>query len=172
MSRELNKIFDVKSRQARRDILDKFDLSKEDKNKVLNKIDSAGGESSGGGSGNEDKNIIYYKFDEPINPLPIFTSPKYEYAPYGIASIRATRDYVNYMYAYIYGISNSFGAWSENPISDAFAFAPFAIHTDREATTWVVVNTYEDLRQLYPDKFPTATRITAEEYWQYYNTNH
>lgn len=54
MSRELNKIFDVKSRQARRDILDKFDLSKEDKNKVLNKIDSAGGES-GGGSGSASK---------------------------------------------------------------------------------------------------------------------
>lgn len=50
MSRELNKIFDVKSRQARRDILDKFDLSKEDKNKVLNKIDSAG--SNGEGEGN------------------------------------------------------------------------------------------------------------------------
>lgn len=50
MSRELNKIFDVKSRQARRDILDKFDLSKEDKNKVLNKIDSGG--SNGEGEGN------------------------------------------------------------------------------------------------------------------------
>lgn len=61
MSRELNKIFDVKSRQARRDILDKFDLSKEDKNKVLNKIDSGGGES--GGSSNFD-DIIYYKFKQ------------------------------------------------------------------------------------------------------------
>ena len=55
MSRELNKIFDVKSRQARRDILDKFDLSKEDKNKVLNKIDSSGGQSGGSGNGNASK---------------------------------------------------------------------------------------------------------------------
>lgn len=63
MSRELNKIFDVKSRQARRDILDKFDLSKEDKNKVLNKIDSGGG--SDNGSGNK---IKYYKItDSNIN---------------------------------------------------------------------------------------------------------
>lgn len=45
MSRELNKIFDVQSRQARRDILDKFDLTADDKNKVLNKI---GNGSSGG----------------------------------------------------------------------------------------------------------------------------
>lgn len=45
MSRELNKIFDVQSRKARRDILDKFDLSADDKNKVLNKI---GNGSSGG----------------------------------------------------------------------------------------------------------------------------
>ena len=52
MSRELNKIFDVKSRQARRDILDKFDLSKEDKNKVLNKIDSGGGTSGDSGENN------------------------------------------------------------------------------------------------------------------------
>ena len=57
MSRELNKIFDVKSRQARRDILDKFDLSKDDKNKVLNKIDSGGGES-GENSGNSNAQII------------------------------------------------------------------------------------------------------------------
>ena len=47
MGRELNKIFDVQSREARRDILDKFDLTAEDKNKVLNKIDSGG---SGEGS--------------------------------------------------------------------------------------------------------------------------
>jgi hypothetical protein len=50
MSRELNKIFDVQSRQARKDILDKFDLTKDDKNKVLNKIDG-GASGSGSGSG-------------------------------------------------------------------------------------------------------------------------
>lgn len=43
MSRELNKIFDVQSRKARRDILDKFDLSADDKNKVLNKINNGSG---------------------------------------------------------------------------------------------------------------------------------
>lgn len=64
MSRELNKIFDVKSRQARRDILDKFDLSKEDKNKVLNKIDSGSGESGGSGNLND---LIYYKFKQDFN---------------------------------------------------------------------------------------------------------
>ena len=48
MNRELNKIFDVKTREARRRILDKFDISKEDKNEVLNKIGEGGG--SGGNS--------------------------------------------------------------------------------------------------------------------------
>lgn len=43
MSRELNKIFDVKSREAQRAILDKFDITANDKNKVLNKITSNGG---------------------------------------------------------------------------------------------------------------------------------
>ena len=48
MSRELNKIFDVQSRKARRDILDKFDLPADDKNKVLNQI----GNNSGGNGNN------------------------------------------------------------------------------------------------------------------------
>ena len=62
MSRELNKIFDVKSRQARRDILDKFDITKEDKNKVLNKIDS--GDS---GSSDDQNELLYYKLIENKN---------------------------------------------------------------------------------------------------------
>ena len=41
MNRELNKIFNVKTRKARRRILDKFDISKEDKNEVLNKINNS-----------------------------------------------------------------------------------------------------------------------------------
>ena len=48
MSRELNKIFDVKSRKARRDILNKFELSAEDKNKILNKIGTGGGDNKDG----------------------------------------------------------------------------------------------------------------------------
>lgn len=58
MKRELNKIFDVQSREARRDILDKFDLSADDKNKVLSKIDS--------GNGNEGviDSTIYYRVKE------------------------------------------------------------------------------------------------------------
>lgn len=47
MNRELNKIFDAKTREARRRILDKFDISNEDKNEVLNKIGkSSSGEAS------------------------------------------------------------------------------------------------------------------------------
>ena len=47
---ELNKIFDVKSREARRKILDNYPISANDKNEILNKI----GNSSGGEGGNID----------------------------------------------------------------------------------------------------------------------
>lgn len=43
MGRELNKVFDAKTRKDKRRILDKFDISKEDKNEFLNKIDNSGG---------------------------------------------------------------------------------------------------------------------------------
>ena len=43
MGRELNKFFDAKTREGKRRILDKFDISKEDKNEFLNKIDNSGG---------------------------------------------------------------------------------------------------------------------------------
>lgn len=72
MSRELNKIFDVKTRQARRDILDKFDLSKEDKNKVLNKIGTSGGGERGNIAGE------YYSFN-PVDGL-----DEYDYSLYVI----------------------------------------------------------------------------------------
>lgn len=65
--RELNKIFDVKSREAQRAILDKFDISADDKNKVLNKI-----VSGGGGSDSNGINIEYYKVIDPENTNPIF----------------------------------------------------------------------------------------------------
>lgn len=41
---ELNKIFDVKSREARRKILDNYPISANDKNEILNKIGNSGGE--------------------------------------------------------------------------------------------------------------------------------
>lgn len=59
MSRELNKIFDVQSRQARIDILDKFDLSADDKNKVLNKIANSGGNNDA-----SQYSPIYYKIKQ------------------------------------------------------------------------------------------------------------
>lgn len=58
---ELNKIFDVKSREARRKILDNYPISANDKNEILNKIGSNGGE--GGNVGN----TIYYKFRNNLN---------------------------------------------------------------------------------------------------------
>ena len=51
---ELNKIFDVKSREARRKILDNYPISANDKNEVLNKIGNSSGENTNNG-------IKYYK---------------------------------------------------------------------------------------------------------------
>jgi hypothetical protein len=52
--RNLNSIFKTNNRQAQRKILDKFDISKEDKNKTLNELANVmRGESS--------DNVIYYK---------------------------------------------------------------------------------------------------------------
>lgn len=54
MSRELNKIFGTNRKGARK-IIDKFDISKEDKNKVLDNLENSS-QSNGGGN-----NITYYK---------------------------------------------------------------------------------------------------------------
>ena len=48
MTRELNKIFGTNRKGARK-ILNKFDISKEDKNKVLNNLKSGSGATGGGG---------------------------------------------------------------------------------------------------------------------------
>ena len=44
--RNLNNIFKTNNRQAQRRVLDKFDISREDKNKTLNELNN----SNGGGS--------------------------------------------------------------------------------------------------------------------------
>ena len=56
MGRELSDVFKAKTRVGKRKVLDKFDISKEDKNKFLNGIEDAG--SGGSGSG-EDSSIEY-----------------------------------------------------------------------------------------------------------------
>ena len=58
MGREISDVFKAKTRVGKRKVLDKFDISKEDKNKFLNGIDSVGGGDSGE-SGGEGSNIEY-----------------------------------------------------------------------------------------------------------------
>lgn len=66
---ELNKIFDVKSREARRKILDNYPISANDKNEILNKIGSSSGEGEGNIAGE------YYAF-KPVEGLNL-----YDYVP-------------------------------------------------------------------------------------------
>lgn len=52
MGRELSDVFKAKTRVGQRKILDKFDISKEDKNKFLDGIENAGSGGNGGSSEN------------------------------------------------------------------------------------------------------------------------
>lgn len=56
MGRELSDVFKAKTRVGKRKVLDKFDISKEDKNKFLNGIEDAGS----GGSGSGEASSIEY----------------------------------------------------------------------------------------------------------------
>lgn len=58
MGRELSDVFKAKTRVGQRKILDKFDISKEDKNKFLNDIEDTGSGGSGESSG-DSSNIEY-----------------------------------------------------------------------------------------------------------------
>ena len=55
MGRELSDVFKAKTRVGKRKVLDKFDISKEDKNKFLNGIEDVG---TGGDTGENNTQII------------------------------------------------------------------------------------------------------------------
>ncbi len=127
MSRELNKIFDVKSRQARRDILDKFDLSKDDKNKVLNKIDNSGGDSNGikweyYRLGEQDKNSIFTAICDTATLVHKYAKRPYITGAKNLAISDVTKiacAAVPYTFADAYGtfIVSDSGSWKENFMS-------------------------------------------------------
>ena len=153
MSRELNKIFDVKSRQARRDILDKFDLSKEDKNKVLNKIDACK---------NDDK-IIYYEVTSAIKD---FTSDERLMYFDGFKLLNGGT--CHFMNSIMFNmIVQNDNINTQNYSSDdiiMIAFAPFHLNVNNRIMKY---NTFEEIL-LEIGSNPSVyikRRVTAEEYW-------
>lgn len=155
MSRELNKIFDVKSRQARRDILDKFDLSKEDKNKVLNKIDSGDN-----GSSDDQNELLYYKLIENKNLESDVSNGDY---PNVFSECRHV-GVLGPLWGTPQWLQSFLGPNFSQPLyADAFVFIP-CDYLDRNKQ-YHRFKTYEELREMIP-VLPEATRITKEEYYE------
>lgn len=167
MKRELNKIFDVQSREARRDILDKFDLTSDDKNKVLNKIDIGG--SSGSGSG-ENNGAIYYKI-----PAPVLLDSSSNSLLLNQNFFSAARGYFDTQSGYIYGTPSSIKSvigtkYSSHGYIDAFEFRPIQYFKSNSDMTLTTYNNMESLNEAFPNLFGGVfPRITAEEYWAGYN---
>lgn len=155
MSRELNKIFDVKSRQARRDILDKFDLNKEDKNKVLNKIDSGNGSTSGSSDG-----PLYYKLVEKKNLETEISSGNY---PNVFSECRHV-GVLGPLWGTPQWLQSFLGPKFSQPLyADAFVFMP--CDYKHNSSSYYRFKTYEELREMIPE-LPEAIRITKEEYYE------
>lgn len=156
--RELNKLFDVKSREGKRKILNKFDINAEDKNKVLNKLSS------------DDKYIPrYFKID-------------WEKADEDWKSIIGYNNTDKYTLFYkvtsSYKIVNSNGVMIVNYPPEktgvlmvkAFAYHPTGVNVDIPYLSKNILSfedTIEFLKQFF--KFNLSmngiTEITAEEYY-------
>ena len=70
------------------------------------------------------------------------------------------------MYGSYNAMNDIFGSKTQNFYPDAFIFAPISIRSYYDNNIIVSIVSYEQLCEKYP-KLPKATRITAEEYWQY-----
>lgn len=123
---------------------------------------SGGSGESGSGSSSNDAETLYYKFDEPQYIGNDVDEGKY---PDVFAHLRHN-GVGRVQYGSTQFLQGIIGPAFSNPIYiDAFAFIPFAFkQTTLDELT--ILNTYEDVRNMI-DVLPSATRITAEEYWQY-----
>ena len=121
-----------------------------------------GGSSSGSGSG--DDNFIYYKLDKNYNIMDHIYD--YDETQYLITHMRAQLNGDRYMYGTFAAVVRYFGKQSQNPYPDAFVFAPMSLFLGSDIG-YVTTNSYEEAMKIFPDVFPPATRITAEEYWEH-----
>lgn len=114
---------------------------------------------SGSGSGSGDEHVIYYSFGEPVYG--------YKFQEYGITPITHVRAKYNgkYMYGSYLEVEMKFGAMTQSAYPDACMFSPMTVRVS--GGTWVTYTCYEDVVKDYPN-LPPATRITAEEYWEYF----
>ena len=120
---------------------------------------------SGSGSGSGDEHVIYYKCDNGLTHISDFM---------GLGACMANMrsdgpdnrpDYK--MYHPLIVAEESHGSLSQNVYIDAFALMPIKTYISNQGG-WFISHSYEEFRELNPN-IPPATRITAEEYWQYFN---
>ena len=118
------------------------------------------GVGSGSGEGSGDEHVIYYSFGEPVYG--------YKFQEYGITPITHVRAEYNgkYMYGSYLEVEMKFGEMTISAYPDACMFSPMTVRVS--GGDWVTYTCYEDVVKDYPN-LPTATRITAEEYWKYFN---
>lgn len=122
------------------------------------------GESDGSGSGSGDDNFVYYKLDKNYNIMDHIYD--YDETQYLITHMRAQLNGDRYMYGTFAAVVRYFGKQSQTPYPDAFVFAPMSLFLGSDIG-YVTTNSYEEAMEIFPDVFPPATRITAEEYWEH-----
>lgn len=116
------------------------------------------------GSGSGDDNFVYYKLDKNYNIMDHIYD--YDETQYLITHMRAQLNGDRYMYGTFAAVVRYFGKQSQNPYPDAFVFAPMSLFLGSDIG-YVTTNSYEEAMKIFPDVFPPATRITAEEYWEH-----
>ena len=130
-------------------------------------FNEGGGSGSGeSGSSSVDEHVIYYSFGEKTNIYEIYSNDEVKYS---IAGVRTTWNEINtdtYMYGSYNAMNDIFGSKTQDFYPDAFIFAPISIRRYYDNSIAMSSVSYEQLCEKYPD-LPKATRITAEEYWQY-----
>lgn len=125
------------------------------------------GGGSGNGSSSGDSNFVYYKFDSNDDRFHVIDHIyDYDETQYIMTHIRAQLNGNRYMYGSFAAVVRYFGKQSQNPYPDAFVFAPMSLFLGSDVG-YMTINSYEEAMEIFPDVFPPATRITAEEYWQY-----
>lgn len=127
------------------------------------------GSGSGSGSGSGDEHIIYYSFGEATNIYKINSNDEVKYSILGVRTAWSEINADTYMYGSYNAMNEIFGSKTQDFYPDAFIFAPMSIRKYYDNSVAISTVSYEQLCEKYPD-LPKATRITAEEYWQYFKT--
>lgn len=137
MSRELNKIFDVKSREAQRAILDKFDITASDKNEVLNKI------ALNGGGGSEIKHR-YYKLT--ISPTESSFGEAFSYLSPAMGTFKLS---VNNRYTFKTYVAFMTGNAGDATLEDMVAFEFIPVTEGHIYTEFRLAKDLKDYQYLY-----------------------